>query len=100
MGRLSTPTVSSVPGEYNYFSAGAKVIITAGASGYCKWTCYPDHILSNISVCASCTCTHVSFNRFFFKKSLNLQDEEGQKHRIEGKIAKRAPLYVYTTTVV
>ena len=35
MGRLSTPTVSSVPGEYNYFSAGAKVIITAGASGYC-----------------------------------------------------------------
>ena len=36
MGRLSTPTVSSVPGEYNYFSAGAKVIITAGASGYCK----------------------------------------------------------------
>ena len=35
MGLLSTPRVSSVPGEYNYFSAGAKVIITAGASGYC-----------------------------------------------------------------
>ena len=34
MGLLSTPTVSSVPGEYNYFSAGAKVVITAGASGY------------------------------------------------------------------
>ena len=41
MGRLSTPTVSSVPGEYNYFSAGAKVIITAGASGYC--TCIRNH---------------------------------------------------------
>ena len=36
MGLLSTPTVSSVPGEYNYFSTGAKVIITAGASGYCR----------------------------------------------------------------
>ena len=36
VGLLSTPTVSSVPGEYNYFSAGAKVIITAGASGYCS----------------------------------------------------------------
>ena len=33
MGLLSTPTVSSVPGEYNYFSAVANVIITAGASG-------------------------------------------------------------------
>ena len=30
-----------------------------------EWTYYPDHILSNTSVCASCTCTHVSFNRFF-----------------------------------
>ena len=36
MGLLSTPTVSSVPGEYNYFSAVANVIITAGASGYCS----------------------------------------------------------------
>ena len=32
VGLLSTPTVSSVAGEYNYFSAVAKVIITAGAS--------------------------------------------------------------------
>ena len=38
VGLLSTPTVSSVPGEYNFFSAVAKVIIviiTAGASRYC-----------------------------------------------------------------
>ena len=36
VGLLSTPTVSSVPGEHNYFSAVANVIITAGASGYCS----------------------------------------------------------------
>ena len=35
MRLLSTPTVSSVPGEYNYFSAVANVIITAVASRYC-----------------------------------------------------------------
>ena len=36
MRLLSTPTVSSVPGEYNYFSAVANVIITAVASRYCN----------------------------------------------------------------
>ena len=38
-GLLSTPTVSSVPGEYNYLSAGANVIITAVASRYCNTNC-------------------------------------------------------------
>ena len=32
MNLLSTPTVSSVLGEYNYFSDAVNVIITAGAS--------------------------------------------------------------------
>ena len=44
MGLLSTPRVSSVPGEYNYFSAGAKVIITAGASGYCTLFVPSSHV--------------------------------------------------------
>ena len=35
MNLLSTPTVSSVLGEYNYFSAAVNVIITTGASDYC-----------------------------------------------------------------
>ena len=37
---LSTPTVSSAPGEYNYFSAVANVIITAVASSYCSGLMY------------------------------------------------------------
>ena len=50
VGLLSTPTVSSVPGEFNYFSTVAKVIITAGASRYCIVVCVC------VCVCVVCVC--------------------------------------------
>ena len=51
MRLLSTPTVSSVPGEYNYFSAVANVIITAVASRYCTTQIYHSSCGKQYAVC-------------------------------------------------